>query len=486
MKKKSVAKNAVLNTINQTSSLLFQFVSFPYISRILQTDNYGKINYCNSIMGYFLLLAALGTSSYAIREGSKIRDDTHGIESFISEVFTVNFFASAVSWILYSVIVFVCITDTSNRLLLFIMGFQVILNIFNVDWVNNIEENFFFITVSNIIIHVVSLILILTLVRTRSDYAVYVVITSLSVCVSYIYNFIRIRIKYKFKIRFSKNLVKHLKPIIILFFNNIAVIIYVNSDVTLLGSLQSDHIVGVYSSAVKIYTITKRIFQAIIVSTLPRMSYYLSIVDEKNYLRLLKKEIGMVTTIVMPALTGLFMIAQNAILIVSGASYLEGVTALKILSAGLMFSALATILTTSVLLPNGQEDKILISTAAASVFNVLMNLILIPIMSLNGAALTTAISEMLVATICMKYANKYNIRALMITTLWKSLTGCAGVVMVCFFVASFELDLISDTILKIIFSAFIYIIIEIIIRNDSVIMLFHRLRACMSKRNHTD
>ena len=73
--KKNLTSNAILNTINQVASIVFQFVSFPYVTRVLQTENYGKYSYAHSIINYFILLAALGTSSYAIREGAKVREE---------------------------------------------------------------------------------------------------------------------------------------------------------------------------------------------------------------------------------------------------------------------------------------------------------------------------------------------------------------------------------------------------------------------------
>lgn len=462
---KSLSKNAMLNTINQTCSILFQFVTFPYISRILQTDNYGRVAYCNSIMNYFLLLASLGTSSYAIREGAKICNDSGTLKKFSDEIFTINFVSSVLSSILYIILIYFVNDFHENSILLYVLGLQILLNVFNVDWINNVFEDFFFITVRNVIVQFISLILIITLVKTSKDYITYALVLSISACGSSLYNFCRIRKKVGIGFTQNPNVKSHIRSILILFFNNLAVTIYVNSDVTILGILKSEHIVGVYSSSVKIYSVIKKIFQAVVVVTLPRMAFYADKESKKNFCSLLDKEIKIILFIVFPMLTGLIMIAENAILIVSGENYLEGVDALRILCIALIFSALAMVLTTSVLLPIKKEKYILLSTSISSVMNIILNFILIPYMSLNGAALTTVFAEFTVAAIALYHSKEYKIGSSIISIAWKIFIGCGGIVAVCLVISNFKMGLFPDTLFKILFSVIVYLVIEIILKN---------------------
>ena len=74
MKNKSLAKNAILNGIRNGLNLLFPLITFPYVSRVLQVEKLGEYNFANSVTSYFVLLAGLGISSYAVREGAKLRE----------------------------------------------------------------------------------------------------------------------------------------------------------------------------------------------------------------------------------------------------------------------------------------------------------------------------------------------------------------------------------------------------------------------------
>ena len=67
MAKKSLKINAVLSGIKQCCAIIFPLITFPYVSRILGSDGVGKYSFSYSVVSYFLLIAALGINTYAIR-----------------------------------------------------------------------------------------------------------------------------------------------------------------------------------------------------------------------------------------------------------------------------------------------------------------------------------------------------------------------------------------------------------------------------------
>ncbi|OYS56345.1 hypothetical protein CBF92_00770, partial [Limosilactobacillus reuteri] len=68
MRNKSLKVNAFLNSLRSLLSIIFPLITFPYVSRVLSVSGIGKYNFSNSIVSYFTLIAALGISTYAIRE----------------------------------------------------------------------------------------------------------------------------------------------------------------------------------------------------------------------------------------------------------------------------------------------------------------------------------------------------------------------------------------------------------------------------------
>ena len=96
-------KNAIYNLIRQIANMAFALAVFPYVTRILGASAYGRISFADSIVGYSLLIAALGVTSYAIREGARVRDDKETLTRLSSEVFTINLISLVVSCILVCV-----------------------------------------------------------------------------------------------------------------------------------------------------------------------------------------------------------------------------------------------------------------------------------------------------------------------------------------------------------------------------------------------
>ena len=73
MENKSIKKNAILNTIKVLMSVIFPLITFPYATRVLGTDNIGKVQFVSSFITFFTLLATLGINNYAVREGATYR-----------------------------------------------------------------------------------------------------------------------------------------------------------------------------------------------------------------------------------------------------------------------------------------------------------------------------------------------------------------------------------------------------------------------------
>ena len=88
--KKSLQFNAFISGMQKLLSIIFPLITFPYITRVLQVETVGKINFVTSVISYFILIAGLGINNYAIREGASIRNDKKKIEQFSSEIFTIN------------------------------------------------------------------------------------------------------------------------------------------------------------------------------------------------------------------------------------------------------------------------------------------------------------------------------------------------------------------------------------------------------------
>lgn len=83
--------------------MFFPLITFPYVSRVLQPENIGKVNFSGTYVGYFSLIASLGIATYAVRECAAVRDDRKNLSSVASEIFSINVCTTALAYILLAV-----------------------------------------------------------------------------------------------------------------------------------------------------------------------------------------------------------------------------------------------------------------------------------------------------------------------------------------------------------------------------------------------
>ena len=366
--KKSVKINAILNVIKQMCSVLFPLITIPYVTRVLRAENLGKVNFATSVISYFLLIAQMGITNYAIREGAKVRDNKKELSEFSNEVFTINICTTILSYVLliFSVLLFKPLWN--YKVLLIVQSLTIIFTTIGADWVNNIFEDFFSITVRTIIMQVVSVLLMLIFVHNSSDYIIYAVTIVIAQCGAYIINAFAIKKYVRLRIRFTKNIFRHIKPILLLFFNNVAMTVYINSDTTMLGIIIGDSAVAIYYIATKIYGVIKNIINAVIVVTLPRLSAYAES-DRKAYNSFCGQVMSSIITILFPAVAGLFFCSPLIVKIIAGEEFIGGAMPLRILSIALLFAVLGGFITLCIVVPNREEKILLLATSIAAIVN---------------------------------------------------------------------------------------------------------------------
>ena len=165
MAEKSLKKNAVFSFIKSFMNLAFPVVTFPYASRILMPEGIGRVNFANSIVSYFSMLAGLGIASYATREAAKIRQDKVLLSKFSKEVFFINLASTFISYVLFFIALF-CIPKFSEyRTLLLVCSTTIIFTTIGMGWLYSALEEFRYITIRSIFFQFVSLIFLFLFVR---------------------------------------------------------------------------------------------------------------------------------------------------------------------------------------------------------------------------------------------------------------------------------------------------------------------------------
>lgn len=469
-KSTSLKKNALLNGFRSILNLIFPLVTFPYVSRVLDVDGIGKYNFSSSIVSYFLLIAGLGISTYAIREGARYRDDKEKIGQFASEVFSINIWSTVLAYLL----LFVCLAlfkDLRNYLLcILIFSIQIFFTTIGTEWIYTIYEEFSYITIRSIIFQIISVVLLFTFVRQKQDYIIYAAITVFSAVGANILNFIQARKYARIRFTFHVDWKRHLIPILVIFGSSVANMIYVNSDVTLLGLLKDNYVVGLYGISSKIYSMVKMLIASILIVTVPRLALLYGKRQVKQYRAILMKVTDTLMIATLPATVCLFMLSKNIILIFSGAKYLQATTSLQILSCAYIFSILAWILTDCVLLPAQRERMVLVSMGVSAVVNIALNFLLIPYWNENAAAFATVMAEFTMLVLNYFFGRDLVQGIYFSKKMGKnfiaSAIGCSAVAVICWGIPKFVPSLGGSTMIALILSILAYVAILYFLGNN--------------------
>lgn len=430
MKKKSIAVNAIFNIMKTCASIVFPLITYPYVVRRLAVKDMGDIEFARSIINYVNLIAGLGIANYAIREGAKLRENREKLNQFANQMFSVNLVMTFIALIgLGLLYCFTPYLHTYGKMLA-IFSLITLGTTFMVDWINSIYEDFVYITIRNVIIQFISMILMLLLIKDEGDTLIYVAILTFSSVGSAIPNLLYIRKYCRLRFTFKCDLKKHLKPILLLFAISAATVIYVNVDATMIKVMKGSYDNGIYSAAVKVYNIFKNLVSAIIIVTVPRLSAMTTQKDSTESKELMKLIFNVVLAIVLPLCLLSGLLSKDIILFIASKKYIQAGNALKILSVSLVFSSMASFMTTSVLLPNGKEKYILRASIISAVVNFILNFWFIPKLSFIGAAITTMLAEFVMFTVSYMTAKQYIDLSEMKKDVGKYIAGCAGIIVV--------------------------------------------------------
>lgn len=478
MRTKNIKINAVLNVIRTSLSIVFPLVTYPYILRVLNADGIGKVSYVSSIVSYFAMLAMLGVSSYAVREGAKLRDNKENFSEFASQVFSINIICTIISYALLFCAVLFIDKFESYRLIFLILSFSIVFQVFSIDWVNSIFEDFAYITIRTIIIYMVNIGILFLFVKKPDDYIIYAIATVAPSGIVCLLNWIYCRKYVSIHLTTHICLNRHLKPLLILFANAVAISIYVNIDVTMLGWFKGDYHAGVYAVSAKVYNVCKNVLASIYAVTVPRLASYIGQKDYLRYKQLYSKTWGIISIVIIPASVGMMCFSQEIIIAFGGNEYLDAVMPLQLLSVALIFAIFGGLVTACLNITIGKEKINMMATIIAAITNFLLNLAFIPLWGATGAAITTAISEFVVLLICfIKIENRsmYLDR----TIILKNILHCVIGSVLIFVYSSFMKIIITGTVLRMIIiiptAIAIYALFLLVVRNQLFIETLHQV-----------
>ena len=403
----SVKYNFVMNFILSASQFIFPLITFPYVSRVLLAEGNGKLAFVSSVVNYFLMLASLGIPTYGIRACAQIRDSKEKLSKTAHEILMINCATTVLVIISYLFCIILIPRFQENRVLFLINGVNLLLNVVGMDWLYRALEQYEYITIRSIAAKILGLVLMFIFVHEKDDYIIYGEITVFAAVGFNIFNFVRSRKYIDYKWYGNYEFRKHLKPILILFAQNLAVSIYTNLDTVMLGFMKTDRDVGYYNAAIKVKSILVSLVTSLGNVLLPRMSYLAKEKKHTEYMHTMAMALNATMLMSIPVTIYFCLYASDAILLLAGEGYEGAIKAMQVITLSVVPIGLTGVLGIQVLTSLEKEKYVLYSVVVGALVDFALNMVLIPTSGATGAALATVIAEFAVLVVQVIFTKSY-------------------------------------------------------------------------------
>ncbi len=396
MKKDNTKFNIIMQSVYEICMMIIPFITAPYISRILGSDQGGVYSYNYSVVNYFMIVAILGLEAYGARTIARVRDDSKALSQQFTELYFSHVIVSVLTLVVY---VLYCGFLSKYKIIAWIQILYVLGQALNISWLFvGLSEHRILVT-RNIAFKIIMVICIFTFVKKPDDLGKYVFILSADSFASHALLW-TIRSKYA---RFVKvhlhDVLAHLKPQLILFVSIIAGSIYQMMDKTMIGNMGFMAELGQYEYADKIMRMPLSIITGVGTVMLSRSAHLFSKGEDTKVYLSVQIMLRAVTVFSSLVFFGFLSFGKAFCNLYLGSGYEYSGQLLSALAITVLFISWNSTLRTQFFIPKGKDSSYVIAVCTGAVINILLNAILIPRYNCMGAAIATVISYGMVSAI---------------------------------------------------------------------------------------
>lgn len=385
-----ILKNYLYNIFYQIFILLVPIVTTPYLARVIGPTGVGINSYTNATIQYFILFGSIGINLYGNRQVAFVRNNRELLTQTFYEIYILRIISIILAYLAF--LIFLLFTSRF-QVYYWAQSVSLIAAAFDISWFFMGVENFAVTVLRNFIVKIITVISILTLVRSYSDLTLYIFILSISLLIGNLTLFPNLKSYIGKPNLKSINIFQHIKPAVILFIPQIATQIYLVLNKSMIGLISSVQAAGYFDQSDKIVKITLAIVTATGTVMLPHVANAFANGEYQKTKNYLYKSFSFVSAISIPMFFGLLAIADKFIPLFLTAKFNEVIPIIMIESVVIWLIAWSNAIGTQYLLPTNQSKAYSISVILGAIINLLCNIPLIILWGALGASIATVISE---------------------------------------------------------------------------------------------
>ena len=394
----TIFKNMSWLFISNLITSICGFVWTILLTRYLGVNRYGILGFAIAFTGILGILDDLGISTHIVRH---IATNYDSAPKYLGNAIPLKLLFSSLKTILSWIILIIMgkneITITITILFTLEMVFKSYIGFFNGSF--QAFEIGKYQAIGNTLMNVTTLIFIIIAIYTDLGLLGITIAYILANLLTLIYEYYMlnryvVKPKFELDLEFCKKITLYSLPFAI---TGILYTIYYSIDVVMLTNIVGDYATGIYNASYKLISVFNLFYSVYGAVIFPVMSKFYKN-DESMLLISFEKSIKYLMIIMIPLAIGTMIYSLDMVQLIYGQEYEAAAPVLSILiwTVCLLFTSGAC---NTLLNASHKEVSVTKIYAIAAVFNVILNLFMIPHFSYIGAAVTTVLSDILIVTI---------------------------------------------------------------------------------------
>jgi PST family polysaccharide transporter len=408
---KDLINNFTQFGVYQVISYLAPLITIPYLLRYIGMAKFGIISFAMALTYYFQIIVQYGFEITGIQMIAQSKNDSRKQSEIISNVLIIQVLLFSICSLFLGILLLL-IPKLSNQELLYVIFYGYVLaNILLFTWFYVGVEKVKYVNMISAVSKLLYIILIISFIRKENDYILVPIFYSGTTFLAGIVSIIILR--ERFSLRFIKPtkeiLIKYLKEGWHIFVSNIAMNLYRNTNIVILGFFASDASVGIYSAGEKIVKAIQSTLSPITQTLYPFISRK-KIEEPDKSIRYISKMIRIMGLIGAIISILLFIFAAQIAYILNGSYNQPMVLVIRITSFVIFFGVLNFCIGIIFMTNFDMKKEFLKSVMIVGIINILICAILCHFYYEIGAAIAFLLSESILLLILFHYISRNRIK----------------------------------------------------------------------------
>jgi O-antigen/teichoic acid export membrane protein len=387
--KQIITNNIFWLTISKVLVYLLSFITVMLIPRYLGVEGYGQLNFVLSFIGVFLIFGDLGINTLTLREVSK---NNNLAKKYFNNLFLFKILLSLFLSVIIIVVSFIINKPLIVKQILILstvyLSFNILSN-FCLKFLQSFQK-LKYQSIYDILVKAFYVVFVLLFIYFNLGIAGVFWAHILTAIIGFLYILFSLKKQVKINLKqdflfIKKTMIKAWPFALGVLFTNI----YFHFDTILISFIHGEYYVGLYSIGYTLYRFLLNMLSIFTITFFPVIARY---AYKKNLNKVVSSLTYVILSFSIPLTIGGIFLSKQIISFAFGKQYLNGIVPFNIILVFFLISSVKVIFV--YLLYNRHYEKFVLKFKIyATIINVLLNILVIPVYGIVGAAITTVISE---------------------------------------------------------------------------------------------